>query len=235
VRFPDARAGRAGDAGVSLIEVMVTMAIMSTVGVIFTGAILQLHGAANAVEAMVQAQTQVRLAFQRLDREIRYAHGITVPTTVDEAAAYPGAWYVEFLGVDTQTDAAQCSQLRLQDGQLRLRRWTPGTPPPASLAGTVLASEIDMGAFATPSTRSDPVPFERQAASSTPFASSSGAPAVGANFSPDYQRLRVRLVTRVAGEPMSSDITFAALNTTRPSEAAATGPDADTCEQDGRP
>lgn len=220
----------AGDAGTSLVEILVTMAIMSTVGIVFTGAILQSYGATTNVDTRAQAQTQVRLAFQRLDREIRYAYGVTAPATIAEAAANAGTWNVEFLRLDSQTGAPECSQLRLKGGKLFLRRWSPATPPSGTQTGTVLASDIDMTVFATPAAPGAPVPFELQAAGSTPFA---GAPA-GTLFSPEYQRLRLRLVTVVGAQRMSSDVTFTALNTTRTAQSTG-GYEADVCRQQGRP
>lgn len=219
----------AGDAGVSMVEVLVTMAIMTTVGAVFTGAILQAYGAANKVETRAQAQAQVRLAFQRLDREIRYAYGISAPSTAQEAAADSGTWYVEFLRVDSQTGVPECRQLQLKNGKLSLRRWTPSAPPASGQAGTVLASDIDMNVFATASAPGSPVPLERQVAGSTPFASA------GSHYSPEFQRLRLRLVTVVGDQRMSSDVTFTALNTTRATASASAGQTADTCQQQGRP
>lgn len=226
-----ARGGPAAvrDAGTSLIEVLVAMGIMSLVGGLFTSAILQVYRASNDVEAMTQAQTQVRLALQRLDREIRYAYGITTPSTVTEAGANPGTWNVEFLRIDAASGVAQCKQLRLKDGLLRLRQWAPGAPPSAAEAGTVLASELDMSIYATASTGDQLVPFELQAPSSGSTAAT--------GLSPDFQRLRVRLRVEVGAEPMSADTTFVALNAPRTTESTATsaGSRANACRQEGRP
>lgn len=201
------------------------MALMSTVGAIFTVSIMQVFRAANTMDTQAQAQTQVRLALQRLDTEIRYAYDITEPTTATEAAADSGIWYVEFLRVDGATAAQECNQLRLSAGVLVLRSWTPGSSPPA---GTALASNIDMSLYASGSAV---VPFELQDAGSTPSSST----AVGASFSPDYQRLRLRFVTAVGQRRMSSDVTFTALNTTLATDdTTSTTVTADVCESQGR-
>jgi prepilin-type N-terminal cleavage/methylation domain-containing protein len=220
----------ADDAGVSLIEVLVAMVIMAVVGVVFTGAMVQTYRVSTTVDTMAQAQAQVRLALQRLDRELRYAYGITTPSTPQEAAADSGTWYVEFMGVDKQTGAQECDQLRLQNGHLFLRQWPPGTPPSAVQGWMALASNIDMTAFATASAPNGPVPFELQAAGSTPFVT----PTVGSQFSPQFQRLRLRLTTQVDRQHSSSDVTFTALNTARTDESTS-GPTADDCQQQGRP
>ncbi len=243
---PEARAGRrrrltwrrrlTDDAGFSLVELMVNMTIMSMVGAIFTAAIVQAYRVAATVDSMAQAQTQIRLALQRLDAEIRYAYDITVPTTAEEAASGSGTWYVEFLRIDLVAGIQECNQLRLDDGVLFLRGWTPGTSP--STTGTALASSIDMRVFAPPPAGGGEavVPFERQTPEAIPPGPSSGAaPAIGASFKPDFQRLRLRLATVVGEQSLSSDITFTALNTTRMTESSAAEPSADICQDEGRP
>lgn len=229
------RRGAAGDAGVSLIEVMVTMAIMTTVGALFTAAILQAYRVTNTVDARAQAQTQLRLAVERLDQQIRYAYDITEPSTPEEAAAAAGTWYVEYLRVDVAAGTRQCHQLRLRGGQLFLRRWTPGAPGSAGQP-MALASGIDMSVLATASAGEPVVPFQVQAPGSAPYAQApAGTPAVRASFSPEFQRLRVRLVTLVDQERLSSDVTFTALNTTRATETSVSWPKADACRTEGRP
>jgi type II secretory pathway pseudopilin PulG len=223
--FP-AGSRRPDDAGFSLIELLVNMGLMSVVGAIVTASILQVFRATETMDTQIQAQTQVRIALQRLDTEIRYAYDITEPTTATEATANSGTWYVEFLRVDDATATQTCNQLRLKDGVLVLRQWTPGSSPPA---GTALASNIDMDVY---SSGSAVAPFELQAAGSTPLGSSPAA--VGASFSPDYQRLRLRFVTAVSKRRMSSDVTFTALNTTLATDDTTAGPTADICKTQGR-
>lgn len=223
-----------GDPGFSLVELMVNMTLMGMVGAIFTTAIVQTYRAANTVDTMAQTQTQIRLALQRLDTEIRYAYDITVPSTPEEATANSGTWYAEFVRVDAQSGTQECNQLRLQNGVLVLRSWTSGSSP--STTGAALASSIDMSVFATSSGAAAVVPFALQDAGSTPLAPSAGAsPAVGASFSPDFQRLRLRLVTVAGARRLSSDITFTALNTTRTIDSTTERPTADICQDEGRP
>ena len=61
------------DAGVTLIELMVAMALMSVFGTIFLSGIAQMYRAANRAEAMTTTQSQISIAFGRLDTQIRYA------------------------------------------------------------------------------------------------------------------------------------------------------------------
>jgi prepilin-type N-terminal cleavage/methylation domain-containing protein len=196
-----------GDAGFSLIELLVTMGVMSILMVIFTTAILQVYRTSSATESESFAQSQLQVAFQRTDRELRYASWIGLPGKVGTT------WYVEY----ADADSIRCGQLRLEassavnadddaDGVLQLVQWTLGTPPPAGVRGLTLASMLVTDG-------ADP-PFELQAGGSTPYANPS-ADAVGTSFATDFQRLRIRLTTRVGARSTQIDTTFTALNTTR--------------------
>jgi Tfp pilus assembly protein PilW len=196
----------AGDAGVTLIEVTVTMAVLIVVMAIFTSEVIQVVRSAGTSENTDTGQTQLRLALQMLDREVRYASGITAPN----GTAVGGAWYVEFLGTDPTTGQPVCRQLRLDSsGVLQQLAWTPGSPPAAGTPGQTLASQLVTPGGAVP------IPFDRQVAGSLPYATPSAGAAPGSAFSPDYQRLRLQLTTRVGTMTTSSDVTFTALNTSR--------------------
>jgi prepilin-type N-terminal cleavage/methylation domain-containing protein len=124
---------QARDNGFSLIEVMVSMSVMSIVVVLFTGGIMQLYRAQNRSEAVTSVSQQIHTAFVRLDRDIRYSAGISVPGTVTS-----GSKYVEYQ--ITNTGAVICSQLRITPaGQLQTRRKID-----SAVAGpwSVLASQL---------------------------------------------------------------------------------------------
>jgi prepilin-type N-terminal cleavage/methylation domain-containing protein len=203
---------RADDSGLSLIEIMVTMGIMSVLMVIFTTAILQVYRTSAATESLSAAQSQLQIAFQRFDRELRYASWIAQPGKVGTT------WYVEFAAAD----ATKCGQLRLETpagpasgadaaGVLQLVRWARGTPPAAGARGQTVASNLVTDS-------ADP-PFERQTAGAAPFADPS-AEVVGEDFATDFQRLRIRLTSRVGNQSTAVDTTFTALNTSRDTPAA---------------
>ena len=111
------------DRGFTLVEVVVTMTIFSFVMVIFTGGIIQMFNTANKNESVTTAQAQSNLVFIRLDREIRYATGISDPGTLG------GDPVVEYL--TTNSGTATCTQLRLTatGRQLKRRQWTQGGTP----------------------------------------------------------------------------------------------------------
>jgi len=214
--------GARADTGFSLAEVMVTIGVMSVVGVVFTGAILQIYQTTVKTETISIVQAQLHRAFGRLDKEIRYASWIAEPGLVGTA------WYVEFAAADE----TQCRQLRFETapalepdnetdgvGLLQLIGWTRGTPPiPGAPAQTVASQLVAPGAGG---------PFERQPAGISPSVSPSSAGA-GSDFAAEFQRLRIQLSTQVGGSIAQIDTTFTALNTSRNT------PDANACAE-GRP
>jgi prepilin-type N-terminal cleavage/methylation domain-containing protein len=120
------------DDGFSLVELMISMALMSVVTALFTTGIVQVYRAQSFTDDVTETSLQIHDAFIRLDADVRYAAGISVPGTAGANQ------YVEYLVSNSGTDV--CSQLRLTgDGFLQLRRKT-GTAAPS--AWTVLASQL---------------------------------------------------------------------------------------------
>lgn len=131
-----------GDAGITLIELVVAMGLMGVFLAIFTAAIVDVYGTVNRTQAISEAQTQVNLAMTRLDQEIRYAAEISKP-------AASGDPTVEYL--TTHTGVAVCSQVRLDvDRQsLQRRAWQQGGTPPRwdtvpPLVGHIAAAEFTL-------------------------------------------------------------------------------------------
>lgn len=124
------------DDGVTLIEVVVAMSIMSIVGALFTVAINQIYRSTNTVESSFEAQRQIEAMYVRLDQEIRYARSISDPAQVT------GDWYVEYLLSVSNLDT--CVELRVNSGtrELQRRQWTQNVVPLAPTAWTVLATNI---------------------------------------------------------------------------------------------
>lgn len=130
------RDGRPDDAGVTLIEIVVSMSIMSIFLAILTGGMVQLFRSSNAVMTTSAAHAQLNTAFMRLDKQIRYAAGISTPGTAG------GDQYVEY--VSTNTGTAICTELRLDVAgrQLQQRTWTEGASPLAPTGWIPLASDV---------------------------------------------------------------------------------------------
>ena len=133
------RPGSHVDAGFTAIEMVVAMSLMSTLLVVFTTGLVGFFRSANRNQAAVTAQSQIHLAFQRLDTQIRYASAISregvAPGTSD--------WYVEYLS--NYTGVPACTQLRLtSSGRLQQRTWTQGDttlPAFATLASGVSGTQ----------------------------------------------------------------------------------------------
>lgn len=111
------RSGVPGDAGMTLAELMVSMAVMSVVTALATTGIVQMYRDSTRTEALSSEMTQLQVAFQQLDRSVRYATGISEPNVT---ATPGGDWYVEWstmAGGETS-----CTQLRLHGSTGLLQR-----------------------------------------------------------------------------------------------------------------
>ncbi|MCU7729269.1 prepilin-type N-terminal cleavage/methylation domain-containing protein [Actinoplanes sp. KI2] len=124
------------DAGVSLVELLVAMSLMAMVGAMFTTGIVQIRRSINKADSTYESQNQINSAFLRLDREVRYATGVSTPAQVS------GDSYVEYSvtvnGVDT------CVELRLKTAtrELQRRQWVHGATPLQPTGWTTLASGV---------------------------------------------------------------------------------------------
>lgn len=177
-----------------MIEIAVSMTVMSIVMTIFSSGVLQVYSAMNKTESLYSAQAEIMRAFQRLDRELRYASQVNDPSTS------AGDFYVEYLMTNTGTPT--CVQLRLLAAarQLQRRQWLQGDPPANDW--TLLISSVGPAAPAGPG----PVPV-----TVVPFVV----------IPPDntflYQKLEVNLkVTVGTGRTASqreTKVRFTALNT----------------------
>jgi type II secretory pathway pseudopilin PulG len=185
------RVRRTGDAGITLVELVVSMTIMSVVMAIFTGGIIEMYNSANKNESLSTAQSEVNIMFLRLDREIRYAAGISLPDVVG------GDSYVEYLTGSTGT--ALCTELRLNValGQLQRRTWLKGSTP--SPVWTPMASGVTSGTPFTFAAADATFRFQRL---ELKFNTTSGS--------------AVSSVTTT-----QTDITFTALNTSQSTVSAA--------------
>jgi prepilin-type N-terminal cleavage/methylation domain-containing protein len=110
--------GLRDDRGFTMTEIVVTMSVMSVVMAIFTAGVVQMYNTSNKTESLAVSQAQSNTAFLRLDKQIRYASGISTPGTV------AGTPYVEYLLAGSGT--ATCYELRLKDSKLQQRVWTQG-------------------------------------------------------------------------------------------------------------
>jgi hypothetical protein len=168
-----------------MIDVVVAMTLMSVFMSIFTGMVVQMFRSANKNLAIASAQSQVTTAYLRLDKEIRYAAGISAPGPVGDDS------YVEYL--TTNTGVATCTELRLNAAsrQLQRRSWPQAGVPPVPSAWVPLASAV-----------SSPTPFTFAAADDT------------YNFQRLRLTLLASAGGGSTAASRQTDVTFTALNTT---------------------
>lgn len=172
------------DAGVTLIELTVAMVLMSIFLAMFSAGVASMYRALNKTESTTTAQSQMNIAFLRLDREIRYAADISAPGTV------AGNPYVEFLVTNTGTPT--CTELRLDVAakQLQRRSWPQGATPLSPTAWRPLATGV-----------SSTQPFTRSAADAT------------YNFQRLELRLLASAGSGATATTKQTAVTFTALNT----------------------
>ena len=192
------RRPRPGDDGYSLIEVMMAMLCMSILMTLVTSAIIQIYHSVNSVDAVSAAQSQVDTTFVRLDKEVRYARGISAPGAVG------GDQYVEYLlNVDT---VDTCVELRLNNttGELQRRQWVKNQTPIAPTAWQTLAASITATTpFTVRTPPSSPLPTDPRYQQLTVdvFSTTGGGPGQGTSAGR-------------AGARRETNVTFAALNST---------------------
>lgn len=173
MRWMSARVRRKarGDAGFTMLEMIVSMVLMSIFMGIFGSSIVSMFRSADTSQSLANAAQQVNLAFQRMDTTIRYASYVSAPgqSGIASPGSPAGDWYVEIGLQPLPTDAnpqkrapTECRQLRVNTttNQFQMRSW------PVSTAGVVgpvsdwqnLASSVAPGA---------PQPFVLTQATST--------------------------------------------------------------------
>jgi prepilin-type N-terminal cleavage/methylation domain-containing protein len=205
-RWREARANT--EAGMSLLEVTVTMSIMAVFMVIFTAGMSAIFGSVGKDEALNDAQSRLNLTFQRLDKEVRYASVISQPDRVG------GDWYVELL--TTNTGTPRCTQLRLTaGGRLERRSWTKGSAISSGEPWTLLVAGLTSTQPFTVSTADPTFNFQRlrlwvQATSGL----------TGGGSGPTS-----------AGSTNETDVTFTALNTSLRTTVEERDADAIVCTE----
>jgi hypothetical protein len=151
---PSGRRSRpaADDDGSSLMDLLVSLGIMSVVTAMIVVSVVQMFRLTSSAESRTIAQTSVSLALLRIDRQIRYSSGIGTAHTAD------GALRIEYEVV--MTGRHTCYQLRLAGGILQQRSWTSKANPVNPTVWSTLASRITAGSF-TIGQPTDDVGFQR--------------------------------------------------------------------------
>lgn len=180
------------DDGVTLIELVVSLMIMSVMMAIFTTGVLQMYQAANKTESLATAQSQLNTVFLRLDKVVRYAAWIS-------DVKQDGDKY-DIRMLTTGSGGQLCYGLKLNGttNVLQVTQWTLDSPPTisaynATAIWVTLATNVD-----APDGKK---PFER----------------IPADPIQNFDRLQLDLVATtgsgVSGTKTNTNVRFTALNT----------------------
>jgi prepilin-type N-terminal cleavage/methylation domain-containing protein len=102
--------GTARDAGVTLVETLVVIVLLSIVGTLVTRAVLDSHQIVRLTDDQTQGLADVRVASERLGRDVREARSVLcnpTGTPAALAAADPTCLYHLQLWIDYDADYAQ--------------------------------------------------------------------------------------------------------------------------------
>ncbi len=205
-RSPARRRPADDDRGFSLIELIVTMAIMSVVTLVIVGATVEIYSGTKQIDNTAEARDQLDNTFRRLDRELRYASWVSDPGQVG------GSWYLEY------AIPSGCRQLRLTGEILSLAAWNPSTATSGPAAPIANGVTLINGAS----------PFILYRTGAQPYASASPGTGMGARYELDFQQVRLLFNVRIGTVTLPFDSVFTAQNTNRDTSMA------NSCSQ-GRP
>lgn len=131
------RARRGEDGGYTLLEMLVAMSLFAVLIAIYMAGVVQMTRSTNRVQNVTSSTDEGRRAFDRFDRQLRYASAVNRPVRVADN------WYLEFQTRATGSGTGLCTQWRLlaSTDQLQLRTW-PDVGAPTATAWTTVASHV---------------------------------------------------------------------------------------------
>ena len=120
--------------GVSLPEMVVTMALLGVVLAMFFSVLTSMQTAAAREEGRVRRNDEAKLALAQLDREIRSGNVLYDPSTESNVAGdiVPSMSLRVYTQADAPSRGYQCAQWRVTNSTLQARWWSKDDP-----AGTV--------------------------------------------------------------------------------------------------
>jgi prepilin-type N-terminal cleavage/methylation domain-containing protein len=101
---------KSGDAGVTLVETLIVMVLLSIVGTLVTRAVIDTHQIVRLTDDQTQGLADVRIASERLGRDVREARSVLCnPSGTDSALATadPNCLYHLQLWIDYDSDYVQ--------------------------------------------------------------------------------------------------------------------------------
>jgi prepilin-type N-terminal cleavage/methylation domain-containing protein len=128
------------DDGMTLIELIVAIGIFTLVLIVFMGGVVMMTRGTVRADVTAASGDSTRLAFQRMEREVRYAESVNYAGT-----GGGGRRYVEFRtgAAVSSTGSAMCTQWRWDPatGELQSRTW-PDVPTPTVPAWSTLITDV---------------------------------------------------------------------------------------------
>ena len=119
------RVRRRTEAGTTLVEMVVVMALLSVIlGIVFS-VLVSMQNAENRVNGRSQTNDQVRLAVEQIDRQVRSGNVLYPP---DQEGTYAGAGIPAGFSMRIYTqanDVEKCVQWRVANGAMQTRSWAP--------------------------------------------------------------------------------------------------------------
>lgn len=135
---PSATREAPADEGLSLVELIVSMAIFTILVSVVMGGVVVMSRNTVRTDLTVAASDGVRTAFQRMDRQVRYAEAINFP-----GSGSLGRQYVEFrVGATVSANGkAMCTQWRWDPTtrQVQRRTWEDKPSPAVPSFGAVVS------------------------------------------------------------------------------------------------
>lgn len=122
-----------------MVELLVSMGLLSVLLAVFGVVVQAMSSDVRKTQGISEATEQVRVAFDRFDKQVRYSYAINPATRIGND------WYVEFDTVDIGGGRI-CRQWRLSapDRLLQQRAWPAGTTPaPVPAWNTVAAGVVN--------------------------------------------------------------------------------------------
>jgi prepilin-type N-terminal cleavage/methylation domain-containing protein len=126
------------EAGFTLVELIVAMAILSIVLLVFTTTFSSIQRAVSDQQVRSVNNDNIRLALENLDRLVRSGNVLIDPSVADTDCKASGSSHQCLLAYTqangTAAQPARCIQWRVEGTTLQTREWLPA---PASKAATV--------------------------------------------------------------------------------------------------
>jgi prepilin-type N-terminal cleavage/methylation domain-containing protein len=159
-------------AGQTLVELMVSMAILGVVLAIFLGVLAWVQTALTRETTRSTTEDQIRLAMEAIDRDVR-----TATVLYDPAVETPTAYFgLRVAHRNTNSTTIQCIQYRVENQVLERRTWTSGNLGSVSAWRTMAENVVNSTSSAADR------PFQLETTAAAGYGSTLGSRIVDVTF-----------------------------------------------------